>query len=309
MAVTRKQYNEMLRPGARKVFVDEYEELPAVYPAAVQFDTSTKAYEDDLVSTGLPLAVRRPEGTPIAFDRPQFRGKVRYIHTGYGLGYEVVQEAFDDDQYNAISNPGSRNLARSVRETEEITAHAIYNNAGSTTRAYDGAPLLSTEHPGVGELEFSNTPGTATNLSVAALKAAMERYMKMQNDRGLRIMMRPRTLFVPTENWWTAREILGTQFRTLSSSDGDPMNSEYGLNVTQEMGLTPSQSPYLNDEDSWFLLPDGSKLRVYFFWRESPMPVDGYDDRNRVAWFGITARWSVGVTDWRGIDGYITGAT
>lgn len=309
MAVTRDNYNELMRPGARKVFVDEYDELPAIYPLVTNIESSTQAFEDEHVTTGLPRALRRPEGEPIPFDRPYYRGKVRYTHTGYGLGYEVVEEAFDDEQYGVLSAQGSTNLARSLRETEEIVNHRVFNLGGTTFQTYDGAPLFSTTHQGVGGLEFSNTPGSATELSVTALKAAMENYMKMQNDRGLRIMMRPRHLFVPVENWWTAREILGTQFRTLSTDDDDAMNSEYGLNVTQEMGLTPIQSPFLLDEDSWFLLPDKGRHHIRMYWRKAPMPVDDFDKRNRFAWFGIIARFSHGVTDWRGLYGNVTGAT
>src|SRR6188768_1380865 len=122
MAVNRGQWGELLVPGAKAVYVDTYNELPSTYPDIFTVDSSGRSFEDDLVATGLPIAVSRLEGEPIAFDRPKFRGKVRYIHAGFGLGYEITEEAYDDDLYNVLNTTASANLARSHRETEEIVA-------------------------------------------------------------------------------------------------------------------------------------------------------------------------------------------
>jgi hypothetical protein len=303
MATARGQFDELLAPGARKVYVDEYNELGAIYPGFMNVDTTGRAFEDDLVMTGLPVAVRRGEGEPIPFDRPKFRGKVRYIPVGYALGYEITREAVEDDLYGALNSQGASNLARSMREAEEVASHTVLNNSFTTIEGYDGVSIINTAHPGVGDLEFSNRPTTPQDLSVASLKAAMENFMKMQNDRGLRIMMRPANLIVPTEGWWTAQEILQTQFRTFDASGGDPMDSEHGKNVAQDMSLTPMQSPYLVDPDAWWLTVPKAQHKMNFFWRRRPDPVNGYDGRNEVSWFGITARFSVGVTDWRGLYG------
>jgi hypothetical protein len=297
MAVVRGAFNHLLAPGARKVYVDEYNELPATYPDIFNVDTSGRAFEDDLVMTGLPIAVEKPEGEPIAFDRPRFRGRVRYIHAGYGLGYEITREAVEDDLYGAINSQGAVNLARSMREAEEITAWAIFNNAFSTTTAYDGVPLISTGHPGVGSITASNRPDPDEDLSVAALKSAIERFKRLTTDRGLKIRLRPQNLVVPIENWWTAQEILGAPY--LSTGD----QGQYTPNVSQQMGLTPFETAYLTDPDSWFLVADKASHSLKYYWRRQPSPEDGYDGRAQVSWFGITARWSAGVTDWRGIDG------
>src|SRR5690606_13411555 len=115
MAVVRGAFNQLLVPGARKVFVDEYNELPAIYPELFNIETSSRAFEDELVMTGLPIAVSKPEGEPIAFDRPRFRGRVRYIHSGFGLGYEITKETVEDDLYKAVNSQGATNLARSLR--------------------------------------------------------------------------------------------------------------------------------------------------------------------------------------------------
>lgn len=297
MPIVRGQFDDLIAPGARKVYVDEYNELPAIYPSWINIDTSGRAFEDDLVMTGLPIAVSKPEGEPIAFDRPKFRGRVRYVHSGFGLGYEITREAVEDDLYGALNSQGATNLARSMREAEEVSAHSVLNNAFSTVMAYDGVPLISTAHPGVGGLTFANRPAVDEDLSVAALKSQSERFMLMQNDRGLRIVMAASILLVPVQNWWNAVEILGAEF-----NPSGPMGAETP-NSTQKMGLTPMRSPYLTDPDAWYTLAAKGTHKLNFLWRRQPDPANGYDARAQISWFGITARWSAGATDWRGIDG------
>ena len=312
MTVVRGAFAPLLVPGARKVFVDDYNELPADYPMVFNVETSTKAFEDDLVMAGLPIAVFKPEGEEIAFDRPVFRGKVRYLHAGYGLGYEITQEAVEDDQYAALNSQGATNLARSVREAESVSAWNILNNSFTSVTTYDGQPLVSATHTGIGGLTFANTPAAPEDLSTAALKSATERFFNMQNDRGLRVSLMAKNLIVPVGNWWIAQEILGTQvvlgsFGNVSAPDATSetgsITSNDAKNVVTMMGLMPMKSPYLTDQDAWWLTADKSQHKMNFFWRRTPQDVSGDDLRAGLAWFGITARWSTGATDWRGVDG------
>lgn len=307
MPVVRGQFHELLVPGAKKVFIDDYNELPAIYPSIFNVDTSGRAFEDDLVMTGLPAAVEKPEGENIAFDRPKFRGKVRYIHSGFGLGYEITREAVDDDLYGALNSQGASNLARSMRETEEITAHAVINGIFTTIEGYDGVSIVNTAHPGVGTVTNSNRPAADEDLSVAALKDSSERMMNLETDRGLKINVMASTLLVPVGNWYAALEILQTEFRTLDTASGDPLDSERGVNVasSSRMGLTPMKSQYITDQDMWLVLAPKSarSYPLQFYWRTRPEEDGDTDRRAKLAWFAIYARMSAGATTWRGIDG------
>jgi hypothetical protein len=297
LAVVRGAFDDLIGPGARGVFVDEYDELEAVYPQWINVDTSGRAFEDELVMTGLGIAVEKPEGEPIAFDRPHFRGRVRFIHSGFGLGYEITREMVEDDLYGAINRDSAVNLARSMREAEEVSAHSLLNNSFSSVMAYDAVPLVSTAHPGIGGLTFANRPAVDEDISVAALKSATERFMLMQTDRGIRIRMSPALLIVPTQSFWTVSEILGAEFFPTGAMGAETPN------MTQKMGLMPLASPYITDSDAWWILAGKGRHTLKKYWRRTPDPEQGYDGRTQISWFGITARWSEGVRDWRGIDG------
>lgn len=304
MAVNRGQWGELLVPGARAVYVDTYNELPATYPDVLEVLTSGKAFEDDLVATGLPIAVSRPEGEPIAFDRPQFRGKVRYIHAGFGLGYEITEEAYDDDLYNVLNSQGSANLARSHREAEEVVAANVFNLAFTSVQAYDGVSVFNTAHPLVSGT-LANRPAVDEDISVGALKSSLERFFNLQTDRGIRVNMAPERLLVNHNNWWAVQEILNTRVVTGASAGGEinSVISAEATNVVTTMGLRPIMWRYLTDDNAWMLLAPKSQVRAKFYWRKSPMPVNGFMDRERIAWFGILSRFSAGITDWHGFDG------
>lgn len=304
MTVVRGQFHELLVPGANAVYVDEYTQLPSVYDSLLNVMTSTRAFEDDLVMTGLPAAGRKHEGEPIPFDRPRFRGKVRYVHGGYGLGYEITEEAVEDELYGALTNQGSRNLAWSMRETEEIVAHTVFNLSFTTVLTYDGQPLISDAHEGVG-LTFSNRPVSHADLSVAQLKAAMEHFFDLRTDRNMRVLMSPSNLLVSNTNYYTALEILGTPHYTGASSGGETSSliSTEVTNVVQGMGLTPIRSPYLTDPDAWWVMVPKAQHKLKFWWRRKPTPKAGTDERVGVAWYGMTARFVAGATEWRGIYG------
>jgi hypothetical protein len=304
MTVVRGQFDKLLQPGARKVFVDEYNELPAIYPGLFDVQSSSRAFEDELIMTGLPIAVKRPEGHPIAMDRPRFRARVRYVHSGFGLGYEITREAVEDDVYSALNSQGAGNLARSMRETEEITAHAVFNGAFTTVLSYDGQALISDTHDGYGGLVFSNRPNPDVDMSTTALKGSLERFMDLRTDRDLKINMMPSKVLVSIFGWYQLLEILQTQMVTTTFAT-DGIESDKTVNIVSKQGLTPMKSQYLTDEDAWFVLiavnSNGYPFR--YFWRSRPQDVSGFEPKDQTSWFGIIARLSAGVNDWRGVDG------
>ena len=305
MTIVRGQFDKFLIPGAKSVFIDDYQELPSVYPSVLSVDSSSQAFEDDLVATGLPIAISKPEGEPIAFDRARFRGRVRYVHTGFGLGYEITREAVEDDLYQALNSQGATNLARSMREAEEVTAANVFNNGFTSVQAYDGVSLFNATHTTSTATTLANRPATDVDLSVAAIKASQERFFALKTDRLLRIRMAPSRLIVSDNGWFTAQEILGTRVVTGAASGGEISSiiSAEAKNVVTDMGLMPIRWSYLTDVDAWFMLAPQAQTGLRFFWRRKPDPTGGSMDREQVAWFGITARFVAGATRWRGTDG------
>lgn len=295
MPAVRSEWPDHLVPGARRSFASEYKELPAEYPRYFNIESSSRAFEEDLVSTGLGTAALKPETVKIALDKPVPRGKVRYTHVTFGLGYEVSEELKEDELYAAVVPPSSRFLARAMRDTEETQAAAVFNNAFTSQQAYDGVSLIDVAHTTQGAGTLANQPATDIDLSVAALQAGMERFMLLKDDRGLRISLTAAQVVHHPVNYWLAREILG--------SDKKPFTANNEPNVLGKEGLVPSTYKYLTDTDSWYLLAAMGQHQLNFFWRRNPRMGDDFDKTAMVLAMFISARFSHGSTDWRGIDG------
>lgn len=295
MAVARGNWAEWVAPGARKAFHDEYPELKAQYPMIFNILTSKRAFEEELVSAGFGTAGLKPELQDVPMDRPLPVGQIRFTHLTFGLGFEISREMVEDDLYAVTSKMSSRDLARSLRDAEERNAASVLNLAFTTQQAYDGVSLINTAHPIVGGGTQSNRPAADTDLSVTALQAAMEHFMDMENERGLKIDMNPQLVVVRPEYFWLVNEILGSEFK--------PFTANNEINVLRSQGLTPFIYRYLTDTDAWFVLAEKSMHKLIFNWRRKPMFEDDFEKKPSKAFFMATERFSQGASDWRGIYG------
>jgi hypothetical protein len=299
MAAARGAWHEHLRPGARSAFANEFEQLGSEYVEYFNIDTSGRAWEQDLVSTGLGTIGFKPEGQEIPYDEPVHRGSVRYTHLTYGLGYAVTEEVMEDELYKAIVPPNSRFLAAAQRDGEEVVAASVFNLAFTTQQAYDGVAVIATTHPGIGIANQANRPATDIDISVTALQGSMERFMLLTDDRGLRVKMTPRKVIHNPNLFWVVREIL--------MAEKKPFTANNEPNVTGQQGLMPSTWRYLTDPDAWYVQAAGGAGRdahkFWFFWRRKPRMDDDFNKTAGKAIFFNTSRFAAGVTMWQGIDG------
>lgn len=295
MVVVRDNWAEWVRPGARKAFHDEYPELPAQYPSLFNIMTSQRAFEEEIISAGFGTAGVKPESQDVPMDKPFPVGKVKFVHLTLGLGFEISRESVEDDLYAILSRLSSKDLARSLRDAEERGAASVFNLAFTTQQAYDGVSLINTAHPIVAGGTQSNRPAVDVDLSVTSLQAALEHFMDMENERGLKIDMNPQMVVVRPENFWLVNEILGSEFK--------PFTADNEINVLRSQGLTPFIYRYLTDTDSWYVLADKSMHKLIFNWRRKPLFEDDFDKKAGVAFYMATERFSHGAADWRGIYG------
>lgn len=295
MAVPRGAFDLVVAPGALAAFADEYPSLPAEYTSLFNIRTTQRAFEEVIFTTGLATTPVKPELEDVATDRPMQIGKVQMVVNSYGLSYEVSHELMEDDLYNVVTGPSSRFLAQSMRDAEERTAAAIWNNAFTTQQAYDGVSIVNTAHPLKGGGTYANRPASAQALSFTSLQASIERYLLLTNERGLRIKLNPFRLVVPVQLKWLADEILISSLK--------PFTAENTANVmtSGRLGLEPFAYTYLSSTTAWFV--QAREHKFDFFWRERPNMDRDFDKKRRAAIFLNFARWGNVAWDWRGIDG------
>ena len=297
MAMNRAQFAKMLEPGLNTLFGLEYDSYPPEYDAVFSSNTSSKAFEEDVLLQGFGSAPTKDEGAAISYDTASEQWTARYQHETVALAFSITEEAEEDGQYGSIASRYTKALARSMASTKEIKAANVLNNAQTAGfTGGDGVVLLSASHPTTNGNQ-SNVLATAADLSETSLESILIQIADMKDDRGLRVAAQGTTLVIPTAYTFTAERLLESQLRT-GTADND-------INAIRSGGYLPKGYHImrrLTDSDAFFVLtdvPDGLKM-----FQRSPMKkgMEGDFETGNVR-YKARERYSFGFSDWRGIFG------
>lgn len=295
MTAKSTNFGDLLEPGLRQILFNKFSQYPEEYAVVFNVDTSTRDREKESTLSGLGSMPQKNKGASISYDDPYQGYDYTYTHVTYGLGFRVERELWEDDLYGKIKRMPEA-LARSARATYEVVAADIFNNAFDNTYTYgDGKELCATDHPLLGGGTEQNELSTASDLAVASLQQAINDLEETVDDRNILLALRGMLLVVPPELKWTARELLGSAQK--------PGTSTNDANALLDEDLKYFVWHYLTDPDAWFLLIRQDELEVKFFWRRRLDFGQGNDFDTEDAKFKATMRFSVGVTDWRGVFG------
>jgi len=288
-------FAKALWPGVNAWYGKAYDEYPVEYTSLFEKNSSTRAWEEDVGTSGFGLAVQKGEGAPISYDSERQGFITRYQHAVFALGFVITREMMEDDQYDIVGKRKAEGLAFSMRQTKEIIGANVYNRAFSGSYlGGDGVSMISNAHPNIKGGTWSNTLSTAADLSEAALEQACIDIAGFTNDAGLLIAVRPETLIIPRQLMFEAKRILQTEGRV-----GTDLND---LNALKTLGVIPKvvTNHYLTDQDAWFIRTNVKHGMKYFERRADGFEMDNdFDTEN--AKFKATARYSFGWTDPRGI--------
>tara|TARA_R100000544_G_scaffold26156_1_gene13414 strand:- start:138 stop:1046 length:909 start_codon:yes stop_codon:yes gene_type:complete len=297
MAMNRAQFAKMLEPGLNTLFGLEYDSYPPEYSAVFSSNSSSKAFEEDVLLQGFGSAPTKDEGAAISYDTGSQQWTARYQHETVALAFSLTEEAEEDGQYGSIASRYTKALARSMSSTKEIKAANVLNNAQTAGfTGGDGVVLLSASHPTTNGVQ-SNVLATAADLSETSLESILIQISDMKDDRGLRIAAQGTQLIIPTAYTFVAERLLESQLRT-GTADND-------INAIKSGGYLPKGYHImrrLTDSDAFFVqtdVPDGLKM-----FQRSPMKkgMEGDFETGNVR-YKVRERYSFGVTDWRGIFG------
>jgi hypothetical protein len=296
-AVSRAQLLRELEPGLNALFGMEYKRYPEQHKLVYDVFNSDRSFEEELRVTGLGLAQVTNEGFGVPWDTMQESYVARWNHETVKLGFQITEEAMEDNLYQSLSERGTRSLARSFAETKQIKAMVPLNLGFTSYTTADSQYAFDTDHNLVNGGTNSNRPNAGADLNETSLEAAIIAMSVWTDDRGLLINARPQRLIIPAALEFTAERILKTEQR--------PGTMDNDINAIRSRGRIPGGFDvinYLTDTNAWFLKTDISNGYKMFQRIGLKKGMEGDFDTGNVK-YKARERYSFGIADPLGMYG------
>jgi hypothetical protein len=295
--ISTGNHPKALWPGVRAWFGVGYGEHPEECRDLFETSTSTQAWEEDVMTSGFPLAPVKRESSPRSYAGNAQVYTARYTHVAYSLGFIVTFEERINNLYKKLANQRAKSLGFSMRQTKENVAANVYNRAtNGTYLGGDGVVLLSASHPSAAG-NWSNILNPAADISEAALEDLMIQIMGATDHNGLKIGLMGQSLHIPRQLFYEANRIMKS---TLQVKTGD--NTINALKATNALPGGIKMNHYFTDADQFFIrtnCPDGMK---HYQRHKIDLEQDNdFDTKNAKA--GSYDYYSFGWSDPRGVYG------
>lgn len=296
MALNRALFAKQLEPGLNALFGLEYKNYPEQWKDIFEYNSSKKAFEEDVLNEGFGAAPTKSEGSGVAYDTAAEIWTARYNHSTYALAFSITEEAEEDGLYGSVGKRYVKALARSMQHTKEITGANILNNMFTAGTGGDGVVLGSASHPSTNGNQ-SNILATAADLNETSLEQMLINISDMNDDRGIPIAAVGTKLVIPTALAFVAERLLNTNLRTATA--------ENDINAIRSGGYLSGGAVVnqrLTDSDAWFVktdVPDGLKM---FQRRAMKNGMEGDFETGNIR-YKCSERYSFGWSDWRGVFG------
>lgn len=267
MTITRGQFLTLLEPKLSEIWFERYPQWPTEFTRYCNVRSTQKATITDYKMTDFGALQLKAEGANIAYSDPIGEITKTAQPVRFALGYKITDEAKKHELYGMFDKiEGS--LMKSAIDGQETVAALVFNNGFGTTNSdgfsatgFDGLQLYSTAHTRMdGGATQRNRPSSDADLGVTALQQAIIDFENWKDDRGRPAMIRPKLMIISPEDKFTARELLGSEYK--------PGTANNEINALKEEGLSFMVSHYKSDTDAWFL--QGDKHGVHFVWEEKP---------------------------------------
>lgn len=274
-------------------FKDEYKQFLDVAP-------SKRSFEEDAGISGFSTAPLKQEGESFQYDTATQTYLTRYKHYTYALGFQITQEAKEDNiALNMVQKfiPALKNAMYNT--VNLVSANLLNNGFTDTTVTGDTVALLATNHPTRAGNQ-SNILATPADLSYTSLIDTITLVMKTKDDRGKAAPLNAEKLILPIDLWNVGTEIMKTAGQPGTANNTTNAILAFGGLLSDGMCL----NHYLTDTDAFFVKTDATEGMRYF----DRIPVMLEDVPSIVSAAGDSAvrarvRFSVGASNWRAIAG------
>ena len=292
--VNRTAIVKQLEPGLNAIFGMEYKGYEDEHKYIFDVETSSRAFEEEVLMTGFGAAPTKAEGAAVTYDSARESWVSRYHHETVALAFAFTEEAMEDNLYEPLAKRLTKALARSMAHTKQVKAAAVLNNGFSASYlGGDGVALFSTVHPLVDNSTSSNKAATDADLAEASLEQALIDISLFVDDRNIPSALQAKHILIPPQLAFVAERLLASSLR-VATSDND-------VNAIKSRGMLPGGYHVirrLTDTDAWFVKTDAMDGLKMFQRIKLATKIEGDFETGNTR-YKARERYSFGWSDWR----------
>lgn len=301
MPQTRGTFTEIHDNTDRAVYTllgKEWKEQKPIWRRLYNIKTSDKRSELITTVTGVGDVPEKGEGAPYVTDVIKAGYTKEFLHTEFGMMFEVTQTALEDDRHDVLADH-AKWFMFSARVVQEKRAAIPFNNGFTTETTPDGVSVFNATHVLKGGGTARNQLATVADLSWTSLQQALvdwQRETKFEAGQNM-MAVEDLILHVPPELEFTAAKIINSTLQ--------PGVADNDLNTIRTLrNITVVKNVYLTDTDAWFLLA-GNKTHGFCSYTRVPMSMEPAmtDPRTRNRLYPVRFRQSWGVKWWQNAFG------
>lgn len=282
-----------LWPGVKHWFGRKYDEYSPQYTDLCTVETSDKAYEEEVESTGFGIAGIKPQGESINYQTDSQGYTSRWTNVTYGSGFIVTEEELEDDLYEEVSKRRAPNLAFSLRIAKENVVAQKFNRGFNVLYpGGDGSPLISATHGSIFGPQ-SNQLTTSADISETAIEDLLIQIKNATDARGLPIRLMSESLHVPNASEFEALRIYNSVLQNDTANNA--------VNVLKMSGTFPKgikANRFFTSTSAWFIRTTSDRGMTLYQRRPVRIERDSDFDTSN-AKTKATERYSVNWGDWR----------
>src|SRR3990167_4517845 len=214
MAQTRATFTELQDNTDRAMFAllgKEWKEQKPIWRRVYTIKNSEKRSELVTTVTGVGDIPEKAEGGAYASDVIKVGYTKEFLHTEFGLMFEVTQTALEDDRHDVLSDH-AKWFMFSARVVQEKRAPTPFNNGFTSETSPDGVSIFNASHPLKGGGTARNVLSSAADLSWTSLQQALVDWQRETKFEAGQFMLpvEDLVLFVPPELEFTAAKIVNS---------------------------------------------------------------------------------------------------
>lgn len=287
----------LLERNLRSTFGQEYKRYEAEYREIFNAVTSNTAQDRYQHITGLPSWPQGYELQTATLEEMRSGGQKVLVNKEYKMGIIVSKSQMEDNLYKDMFKM-TQLLGRGGRETVEINAAAVYNNAFASETSADGQYVCDTGHP-----LYDGTGGTQSNAQTAAALSFTSFWTMvtaastLTDTMGLTVnlTMGRMVLVVPPALEKVAADLYYNQ--NVGGTANRDVNT---LNKTRRW--TYSVNHYLTSTTAWFIYFPDVMDGMTFQWRINPQFNSDVQFSQGTRFEG-RERFAAGCPEWLGVNG------